>query len=86
MKINEIETSTNPSISTNIGSKNHWGVTFINNDTVALVSLLRRTMHKHVFTFRHVFVCQIAWGGSASSDRHRTPLRDKNQDFQGLNP
>ena len=26
MKINEIETSTNPSISTNIGSKNHWGV------------------------------------------------------------
>ena len=31
MKINEIETSTNPSIFTNIGSTNHWGVTFIYN-------------------------------------------------------
>ena len=29
MKINEIETSTNPSIFTNIGSTNHWGVAFI---------------------------------------------------------
>ena len=31
MKINEIETSTNPSISTNIGSKNHWGVKLTSN-------------------------------------------------------
>ena len=33
MKINEIETSTNPSISTNIGSTNHWGVTLTFNET-----------------------------------------------------
>ena len=32
MKINEIETSTNPSIFTNIGSNNHWGVRFILKD------------------------------------------------------
>ena len=35
MKINEIETSTNPSISTNIGSENHWGVVLTSNDREA---------------------------------------------------
>ena len=81
MKINEIETSTNPSIFTNIGSKNHWGVTFIMVEPLENISLVYRFLFTAYIVLMICGVLNVlagvflaAAGENLDKDTHRATL------------